>query len=404
MSDPVNPESLLVWYASPDALREAWLRDLALGALFVETANTYEAGERVRVVIELPFCEGSVDIEGKVVGSIPTDMASTGATPGIAVQTDLPALALRERIEELAGLSLPDEVDHEDSDADREPRFLAEAPVVIEMDGRHYNAKTVDISYNGTLVLLPGIDLGEGSALKVVLSHPRRDERLEIAANVARQTRCDHGVMAIGIRFAYAFDEVDKVSQFIDDLRGFDRARKLTTVTGSLAHTLLESVLETFTSVSSEGTLRLICGGDEGKIAYRDAEIVSAVTGLVVGAKALGRMFSWTDGQFEFVSEIEIDGQENAIPLDSATVTAAIERDELGRLPIDILAKAESLLVDEARFCELKSELSEMQREVAENAGMGFPPGALLDILPATDAAIYRAMVELIDVGVLSVA
>jgi len=405
LSDRVtNTDALLVWYATPDALRDAWAHDLALGALFVQTSGEYAAGERVRVVIELPFCEGSVDVEGEVVGSITEEMETAGATPGIAVQTDLPITALRARMEELTGITLPENSEGVPEGDSRPPRYPAESPVVIEMEGRHFTARTADISYNGMLALLPGIDLGQDSEVKVQLPHPTRDEQLEVEGRVARQTRCDHGVMAVGIRFNYGFERVDDVTRFIDEMRGFHRARKLTGVTGSLSHTALEHVLETFTSVASFGTLVLKRGKDEGKIAYRDGEIVCSVTGLVAGPKALGRMFTWPDATFEFQSEVDPDDQTSPIPLDSAIVTAAIERDEIARLELDNLVSAKDIALDEARFSEVESELGPVHREVAENAGMGFPPAALLDILTQSDAAIYRALADLIDVGVLSVA
>ena len=401
---PVRTDSLLVWYQSGDALSEAWAHDLALGALFVPTLEEYSAGERVRVVIELPFCEGSVDLEGHVVGSITKEMATAGATPGISVQTDVSLTAFRARLEELTGLTLPETGGSASGCTPREPRFAAESLVVIEVDGRQFKARTADVSYNGLLALLPGIDLGQDSQVKVMLPHPTRSEQLEVEGHVVRQTCCDHGVMAIGIRFSYGFDRVDEVTLFIDEMRGFHRARKLTSVTGSLSETALEHVLETFSSVSSFGTLHLRRGTEEGKIAYRDGEIVCSVTGLVAGPKALGRMFTWTDASFEFRCEVDPDDQSPPIPLDSAIVTAAIERDEIGRLQLGDLLLAEDLAVDEARLSAVKSELGPVHREVAENASMGFPPAALLDILPESDAAIYRALADLVDVGVLSVA
>ena len=405
MPDPaITTDALLVGYSSGDALNEAWTNDLAQGALFVPTQDEYATGERVRVVLELPFCDGSVDIEGDVVGSITKEMATAGATPGIAVQTDLPITALRSRLEELTGLTRPEPVTSDPDRRQQAPRYAAESLVMIELDGRKFKARTADISYNGLLALLPGIDLGQDSQVKVMLPHPTGGKQLEVQGQVARQTPCDHGVMAIGIRFNYGFDRVDEVTLFIDEMRGFHRARKLTSVTGSLSQTALEHVLETFTSVASFGTLLLKSGSEEGKIAYRDGKIVCSSTGLVAGPKALGRMFTWKDASFEFQSEVDLDDQTAPIPLDSAIVTAAIERDEIGRLQLGDLISAEELAVDEARLSEVKSELSPVHREVAENAGMGFPPAALLDILPESDAAIYRAIVDLIDVGVLSVA
>ncbi len=38
---------------------------------------------------------------------------------------------------------------------------------------------------------------------------------------------------------------------------------------------------------------------------------------------------------------------------------------------------------------------------IAENAEMGFPLGTLLDMIPSTDADIYKRITELIEAGIL---
>lgn len=401
MSDTVPTDSLLVWYATARSLQDAWLRDLARGALFVPTSNEHVPGDRVRLVIELPFCEGSVDIEGEVVTSLPTSVEDAGATPGVAVQTNPPIAELRERLEKLAGISLP-ERSEEAPVGDRPSRFSADASVVIELDGREYRARTVDISYNGMLALLPGIDLGEGSDVQVVLLHPRGEGNLSIEGQVARQTVCDHGVMAVGVRFNYGFDRVDEVTAFIDELLGYHRARQLASITGSLAETPLEDVLETFTSVSSRGTLSFAREGEVAKIAYRDEEILCATAGLVSGTKAIGRIFSWTDATFEFRPEIDPEQEvRQPVALHSAIVSAAVERDEVARLDLSRLGPEQTLTLDEKRLETLENKLDDLQREVAQNAGMGFPTAAILDILPENDATIYQALAALVEAGVL---
>jgi len=403
-TNEVNQNALLVWYPDPEALLEAWSRDLALGALFVPTVTPYDEGDRVRVVIELPFCEGSVDVYGEVVGAITAEMAITGATAGISVRTDLPISELRDRMEALTGLILPETAEDSPLGRDRAPRYPAETAVTIEADGRNYKARSVDLSYNGMLALLDGIDLGEDKEVAVALKHPRNGQALMVSGKIARQTRCDHGIMAIGIRFNYGFDDVDRVTKFIDDLRGFSRARKLTSITGALRDSQLEVVLETFSSVSNQGTLLLSRGSDQGRIGYSESEIVFAVTGLVTGTKALGRMFTWTDALFEFQPYVDPDEETIPLPLDSAIVTAAIECDELNRIDIKRLVEAESLTVNETRLCEIRTDLGPVHGEIAENAAMGFSPIALLDILPESDATIFQALADLIDAGALSLA
>ena len=54
------------------------------------------------------------------------------------------------------------------------------------------------------------ISLGEGTPVRVHLVHPRTAATLAFDGRVANQTRCDHGVIAVGIEFQYALDRVDE--------------------------------------------------------------------------------------------------------------------------------------------------------------------------------------------------
>lgn len=407
-SDPAagehtSSELFSVSYATPEALGEAHERELARGALFVPTLETRAPGVSVRVVLDFEFCEGQVELEGEVVASMPADMARTGARPGLSLQIREPVSELRGRIEALTGLALP-EVDQLPPDSKRRsPRFPTRAGVVLEASGRSFSAEAVDISYNGALVLLPGVDIGESSEVHVRLEHPRAGSELRLQGRVANQTRCDHGVMAVGVQFLYAVDRIEEVTHFVDEMRAVHQARKLATVSGSLCGTSLEAVLETFSSVSSAGTLLLTCGGQQGKVAYRDGEILYTTTGLVSGAKALGRMFTWTDADFEFRREVEpIDDAPAPLPLQSAIISGAVERDEIAHLDLAGLGPDSVFALDEQRLAALVAELDDLAVDIAENAGMGFPLAALIDIVTAGDAVIYKTLVDLVQAGILS--
>lgn len=274
----------------------------------------------------------------------------------------------------------------------------------IEAAGRRFSAETGDVSYNGMLVLLPGLDLGVGTELRVEIEHPQNGQKLEVDGRVANQTRCDHGLMVVGVQFRYELERVDEVGHFVDSLRSFHHARSLATITGSLEDTPLEAVLETFSSTSNAGTLRVMRGDQLGKLAYQDGEILYATTGLVSGAKALGRLFTWADAQFEFKPEIEpMDDAGGRLPLESAILAAAVQRDELARLDLHALDPEMTFLVNEDLLAAVEPTLEDIGREVVENARMGFPLEAMLDMLPASDALIYKVLTGLIEAGILSV-
>ncbi|HXV37450.1 MAG TPA: DUF4388 domain-containing protein, partial [Myxococcota bacterium] len=179
-------------------------------------------------------------------------------------------------------------------------------------------------------------------------------------------------------------------------------ARKLAAISGSLAETPLETVLETFSSVSSSGTFRLTRGDERGKIVYQDGEILYVTIGLLSGAKALDRLFTWSDAQFEFRPEVEpMDGMRGRLPLTPAVLAAVVARDELRQLELADFDLDATFTLDEARLDAIASALDAVSAEIVENARMGFPLGALLDMLTCSDARILKSVADLIEAGVL---
>ncbi|HEY5656801.1 MAG TPA: PilZ domain-containing protein [Myxococcota bacterium] len=396
--------SLSVTYETPGALQEAFARELFSGAVFVPLSERLPVRRPVHVTFHLPFSDARLAVEGEVVASLPSHIARAGAAPGVSIQLAEAPAELRRRFELASGFKLAEIDRRPPAYARAEPRFPARAPVRIEAAGRRFSAETGDVSYNGMLVLLPGLDLGVGTELRVEIEHPQNGQKLEVDGRVANQTRCDHGLMVVGVQFRYELERVDEVGHFVDSLRSFHHARSLATITGSLEDTPLEAVLETFSSTSNAGTLRVMRGDQLGKLAYQDGEILYATTGLVSGAKALGRLFTWADAQFEFKPEIEpMDDAGGRLPLESAILAAAVQRDELARLDLHALDPEMTFLVNEDLLAAVEPTLEDIGREVVENARMGFPLEAMLDMLPASDALIYKVLTGLIEAGILSV-
>ena len=398
-----SPRQLRVEFKTEQEFRDVYERDLALGAMFVPSDAELAPGQAVELTLALGFADSELACSGEVVAAISPEMTQAGVTPGISVLLSDRGAGLRKLLEEASGLELP--VVDEESEGSRRgaTRFPAEASVVVEANGRSFAAETVDVSYNGMLALLNGIDLGEGVSVKVRLTHPGTGESIEFDAAVANQTRCDHGVMAVGIQFHYELDRVEEVTGFIDQVNRFHHAKKLASVSGSVADSCLEAILETFSGISNAGTLKVIGTSDEGKIAYLDGQIVCATTGLVSGTKAIGRMFSWSDARFEFEPEVgPSEGPLEHLPLESAVLSAAVERDQIKRLDLKGVDSESTFELNQELFETLHEELDEVRREVVANGGMGFPLGVILDMLPWSDAVILQALVDLVECGVLS--
>ena len=396
--------NLAVNFLTREEFEAAFARELFGGAVFVPTVNRLPAGQRVRVVFALLFCENRFELEGEVVASLPAPIATAGAAPGVSVQFREPPKELREHIERMSGIQL---VDAPPPNADfprAEPRFPARAPVLLGIDGRAVSAEMADVSYNGMLVMLPAVDLDDVKDLRVAIDHPKTGARIQLKSRIANQTRCDDGVMVVGLQFLYDFDRADEVARFVDELRSFHHARALATVSGSLADTPLESVLETFAGISNSGTLRLMRGDERGKIVYQEGEILYVTIGLVSGAKALDRLFTWGDAQFEFRPEVEaMDGVGGRLPLAPAVLSAVVARDELEHLDLSGFDADATFSVDADRLEAVRSTLDQVGLEIAENARMGFPLGAMLDMLSCSDARIYKTITEMIEAGILRI-
>jgi len=399
--------NLFVDYAARGDFEAAFARELFGGAVFVPTLDRLPPGQRVRVTFELRFCDTRFALDGEVVASLPAPIANAGAAPGVSIQFREPPAELRERIERTSGIKLGEAPARHARYPRAEPRYPAQAPVLLEIDGRRLSAEMGDVSYNGMLVLLPAVDLGGVANLRVAIEHPGSRERIALDCRIANQARCDDGVMVLGLKFDYEIDRIDEVALFVDDLRAYHHARTLASVSGSLVDTPLESVLETFASVSESGTLHLTRGNERGKIAYQNGEILYVTIGLLSGTKALDRLFTWSDAKFEFRPEVEpMDGVRGRLSLAPAVLAAVVARDELAQLAQLDLGGFDSnatFSVNAERLDIISSTLDEIGREIAEHARMGFPLGAMLDMLASSDARIYKTIIELIEAGALTI-
>ena len=70
----------------------------------------------------------------------------------------------------------------------------------------------------GLLALLPAVDLGDVTGLRVAIEHPGSRERIELDCRIANQARCDDGVMAVGVRFDYELDRADEIHNLVQTL------------------------------------------------------------------------------------------------------------------------------------------------------------------------------------------
>ncbi len=391
-------ERLVVRLASPDELLAAFERELLHGAVFVPTESRHAPGTRVEIVLDLSFCNARVEAEAAVVAPRPAPLADLA--PGLSLRIEGSPADLRRRLIEASNIYLPEPDPTPPGKQIRPPRFETVTPVEIEVEGERLVGETANVSYNGMLLLVDGPGFANGTRLGLRFEFEGR--ALELHGRVANQMPCDSGARALGVHFLYDLERFEEVSQFVDSLRSVQHARSLVTVSGSLRDVPLETVLETAAGTSTDGTVVLRRGDEEGSIAYREGEIVFAVTGLETGEQALSRMFCWTDAQFEVRPElVPTDMPATPLPLTSAMLLASVDRDELARLDLGRLGPDAVFSVDEQRLQALSANLDELSREIVANAALGFPVAALLDMASVSDVAVYKAITELIDAGVM---
>ena len=398
-----EPHRLAVRYDTPEELLEGFERELMHGALLVPISGTTAAGTRVGVSLELGFCDARVDVEGEVVAPRPAPLPRM--TPGVALRLLEAPEELRRRLIEASAIYLPKLDPTPPGKRIRAPRFETSTPVEIEAAGRQFIGETANLSHNGMLALVSDADLADfsnGAQLRLRISSEPDGPALEIDGRVANQMPCDADVHALGVQFMYELDRFEEVSQFVDRLRSLQHARSLVTVSGSLRDVALETVLETAAGASTEGTVSLKNGEESGSIAYREGQIVLAVTGLETGEQALSRMFCWKEAKFEVQPDVmPTKLPPTPLPLTSAMLLASVERDELARLDLGSVGPETVFAVEAQRLEALGEDLDELSRELVENAALGFPLATLLDMASVSDVLVYKAISALIDAGVL---
>ena len=107
---------LRVTFETPDALESEFVSNLAKGGLFLPGHLELLYGEPVMVLVDLPFAETAIEVEGRVVQTIPVEFEANGAQSGVALELNEPPARLRERFEAATGVRLPAE---DDSDGQR---------------------------------------------------------------------------------------------------------------------------------------------------------------------------------------------------------------------------------------------------------------------------------------------
>ncbi len=409
-----NQDILQVRFESPEAIRSEFEKNIVNRGIFVATEVEFEIRKAVIVEIVLEYLDPSdvaLALEGEIVHCIPKQMASSGATPGVAVQFDANAAALRERFESLLGQAAT-EIGTADSEGERRrgsKRGSVRIPVrVMPAMSPPFEATSRDLSVSGILLSMKDGILPIGEVVRICLWHPSGETSVEIDGQVVRQVPNKKGRIAAA---AVAFDRNQtadpRTRSVIEALQEAGHQSRLGGISGSFADLGLANMLRMFGASAPQGTLVVENDGDQGWVAFADENLLGAEVAGLSGHDALVVMFGWGEGRFQFEASADPRLLESVTPypLAGAILTAICALGEAGSDEIHDSVVA----ISASTTFEVDLEQEEMSREdlgkageaILElvKAGMNFE--RLCAVIPEPKDRIQSALEGLVELGVL---
>jgi Tfp pilus assembly protein PilZ len=400
---PPPERTLLVCFDSADAFREEYESNLANGGVFVATDEPFELREAVRVELRLAWTSESASLRGEVVHLVPSQMASVGGTPGVAVQFTESAAAIRERLDPLARTS-PARAPVGDKGKRGARRTPARVPARIAGGHDVVDGHTRNLSHTGALVAVRGDAVPIGQRVRLTLEHPTTGEERDLEGEVVRQVESGGRVSALAIRFdAPPEGEREAVEQFLSGIQSAESTRRLGGISGPIEELGPQSLVQMFATTAPRGTLYLRSGEEEGLVGFESGLMRFARLGSATGLKALVRMLSWQDGTFEFHARLdEVDTPEPPFPLEAAVLEAVRQIDEGARVDGARFPLHARLAVPQGADVGSYGPLSKVEEAVLDLARAGFSVQRALDVIPEPDPEIFRALQSLGDCGLVS--
>ncbi len=395
-------ETLRVQFPSVELFRSEFQENLAHGVVFVTTKDSVSVHESVKVMIDLLFCGESLIFDGSVVSVLAQGLEESRLAHGISIQLSDNVNLLRSRLEGLTGVNLEPTVEEDHDERRASVRMPARGTVKVVTQNITLTGETMNISYSGALLSVPGAIVDPSTKVRVVFTNPITNGEFEIEGQVVRHTGFENGLMAMGIQWLYRIERIDEVMAFIDILAGYEHARRLGSIEGDFRETGLGNILEMFMNTSQSGTLTAYCGNDEGVIGFKDGNFCYSELGIVRGIKAMARMMAWNEGVFRFQSGVAPNKvPKDPEPFDSVMLQSAMQADELGHLHLDELALADKFHVDQQIFGQERFEMTEQEVFIIDLVKEGYPLRGILDLVPEPDVQIYRTVLSLRERGVL---
>jgi len=428
-------------FDDPGVFLEEYERNLSSGWIFVQSDADLELGEVVEVTLDLSFCGHSARALAIVKSRIGPALAKMlDRAPGVVVEFADGIAALEEMLQdtmdelvsttwtrndhssaprrhERLEVSIRGEFEHAGERVPTRTRNLSQSGALLEIEGlalvagQQVSLSLVDPT-TGELVALsarvvrPGDDSGPHSSATVQISVPASgsspappgSERAAPAA--ATPSAPPPSTQAVAVEFVDSARADSRRAQFLSQVRAVTHGRRMGGISGNLSGLSLPSLLQSIASSSEQGTMEIIGEHGEAHILFESNRFRYAALGKIEGIKALARLLEWPEGEFTFQPSIDADEpQRPLIPIDQAIMQAMHHAEELQRLEGELLP--DTVVLERTGDTTLPGELSETETSVLRMLERPGCPSTLLDALPDPDADIWRALLRLIQHGML---
>ncbi|MEM9175891.1 MAG: PilZ domain-containing protein [Myxococcota bacterium] len=433
----MSEDTLTVRFASPDALRDEFEKNIANRGVFVETDVVFDVRQSITVEIVLDYLPGAdprseatpaLALEGEVVHVVPPEMAASGAKPGVAVQFEANAAALRARFEPLLGQAAAEaaapDVDNEGQRRRGAKRGAVRVPVrVMPMSRPPFEATSRDLSATGILLSMRGDALPIGEIVRVCLWHPSGTPSIEVDGKVVRQVPNKKGrIAAVAVAFDRNQVADPTIKGVLEALREAGHRSRLGGISGSLSDLGLANMLQMFGASAPQGTLVVERDGEQGWIAFSEEQLIAAELGALSGRDALIAMLRWGEGNFQFEATVDeglVARTEHPTPLNGAVLDAVCALDEesdaepsdaeldaafggdagpVATIPIEDDTKFE---IDFEQEEVSRSSLDKTEDAILELARAGMSVAQFCDVIPEEADAVRGSVLGLVEMGVL---
>ncbi len=423
---------ILIDFDDPTVFLDEYERHLSSGWIFVPSEHEFGLGEVVEVTVDLSFCGHSARALGIVKSRI---------SPSLAAMLQRPSGAV---IEFADGIDALEEMLRDTVEGLTEARGRAREPLAtprrhrrLEVSirgecgraGRVAECTTQNLSASGALLEVRGLDLEVDQEVSLSLVNPKTGELVAISGRVVRaalpaevasgaahtalepeSTLQGTAPQTASGQVAVAFvssSEVDtRKARFLEQVRAVTYGQRMGSLSGNLSGVGLPSLLPSIASSSEQGSMEIIGDGHEALLLFEANRLSQISLGRVAGIKALARLLEWREGEFSFQPTTETRPPTGElIPVDVALREAqrqASQLDELrDRLLPDtvVLERKHDTAVPHTVAAD---PVSETERAVLEELARPGCPGTLLDALPQSDAEIWRAILGLLERGILT--